>query len=56
MDSGKRCDLLPGENMNQEAALEMVYKKLKRLESKISGLEKKFVPEEKISQKEATKK
>jgi len=39
--------------MTQNITLEMVYKKLNRLEDKVSSLEKKLVPEVKISQREA---
>ena len=39
--------------MTQNVTLEMVYNKLSRLENKVSSLEKRLVPEVKISQKEA---
>ncbi len=40
--------------MTQSVTLEMVYDKLNRLEDKVSSLEKRLVPEVKISQKEAS--
>ena len=40
--------------MTQSVTLEMVYNKLNRLEDKVSSLEKRLVPEVKISQKEAS--
>jgi len=39
--------------MVQNVTLEMVYNKLSRLENKVSSLEKRLVPEVKISQREA---
>jgi hypothetical protein len=38
--------------MVQGVTLEMVYNKLSRLESKVSSLEKRLVPEAKVSEKE----
>ena len=39
--------------MAQNVTLEMVYNKLNRLENKVSGIEKRLLPEVKISKSEA---
>ncbi len=39
--------------MTQNVTLEMVYNKLSRLENKVSNIEKRLVPEVRISQREA---
>jgi len=39
--------------MAQNITLEMVYTKLSRLEDKVSSIEKRLVPEVKVSQREA---
>jgi hypothetical protein len=39
--------------MAQNVTLEMVYNKLSRLEDKVSSIEKRFLPEVKISRSEA---